>query len=221
MKPDHADARYYLGVFLMEEREYAEALRHLRQIRQVSSERASDLFRALAYLNYQLGYLAEAQKAAQRARQTAKTEQQIAWAEQLVEDLSRAREKPQSLAPARREVVESPEAKETPRLARKTEETPVSPPKPVGAKPQPHSIVGTLQHLDCLARAARLRILSEGKPLAFAILDPGKVVVKGTNQGSFEFACGAQNPRPVRLDYLPQQDAKLGTVGVIVAMEFP
>jgi tetratricopeptide (TPR) repeat protein len=221
LKPDSVDARYYLGVFLTGERKYREALSHLQGIKQVSSERAYSLFRSLAFVHYQLADFQAARIAAERARQHARTPEDISSAEEFLRFVNTAAEgrlRPALTAPGFG--LELPEGS-PPRLGRQPAEDAKQIPSEVVPERPTEVARGTFFQFDCLGKTARLRILSEGRQLAFAILDPQSVIIKGANPGAMDLACGPQKPRPIVLDYYRQEDPKLGTVGVVVALEFP
>ncbi len=221
LQPDSVDARYYLGVFLTGERRYREALSHLQGIKQVSSERVYSLFRSLAFVHYQLADFQAARIAAERARQHARTPEDISSAEEFLRFLDTAaerRSKPAWPAPARG--LEQSEGT-SPGLVRQPSEKAKETPSAVVPERPSEVARGTLLHFDCLGKAARVRILSEGRQLAFAILESRSVIIKGTGQGSVDFTCGPQKPRPIVVNYYKQEDPKLGTSGVITVIEFP
>ncbi len=86
-------------------------------------------------------------------------------------------------------------------------------PRPAG------KLSGALERIDCLGRTARWAIRADDKKLAqLVIRDPAKIVVLGGGQQSF--GCGPQKPaRRVHVEYHPQPDAKLGTIGEIAIVE--
>jgi hypothetical protein len=69
-------------------------------------------------------------------------------------------------------------------------------------KPNSKTMEGTLKRVECLGKSARIHIVAEGKPVAFHVLDPKLVVIKGAGGSEFEFACGAQKPRTVSVEYV-------------------
>jgi hypothetical protein len=78
---------------------------------------------------------------------------------------------------------------------------------------------GLLERIDCLGRTARWAIRGDdGKLIPLVIRDPTKVVILGGGERSF--GCGPQKPaRRVSVEYHPQPDAKLGTIGEIALIE--
>jgi thioredoxin-related protein len=90
----------------------------------------------------------------------------------------------------------------------------------VAPGPPTTRIEGTPQRFDCLGRSARLLILSGGKSLAFAIVDPDVVAIKGNNSSRIEFSCGQQKRIPLALEYEPIENKSLGTIGNIRSIQF-
>ncbi|MCS6953130.1 MAG: hypothetical protein NZM33_09755 [Bryobacteraceae bacterium] len=88
--------------------------------------------------------------------------------------------------------------------------------------PRPrHKAEGLLQRVDCLGKQARLVIATApGKLLRLLVRDPAQVVFLGG--GETTLGCGPQRAaRKIRAEYLPQNDAKLGTAGEVLVIEFP
>jgi hypothetical protein len=83
-----------------------------------------------------------------------------------------------------------------------------------------NSLEGALERVDCLKGPARLAIRDvKGRLSQYIIRDPASVAITGRGDGSL--GCGPQRPaRKVRIGYNPNQDARLGTSGDIVEMEF-
>ena len=79
---------------------------------------------------------------------------------------------------------------------------------------------GTLERVDCLGRAARLVLKdSANKPFQLLVPDPTKIVIAGG--GDKTLRCGLQKPpRRVKVDYVPQPNAKLATAGDAAMVEF-
>lgn len=233
LKPDFKEARYALGLTLLQEGNYKEAVHHLVQIRQVDRDQAVSFFMTLAHAHHRLGQQEEARKAAQRAREYAQTYAEISSTERLLEFLSgEARAGAEGMRPV--EAIQSaaePSREVEPHLVRKPSEPapssstkPLEPPESiVPAKPQGPVLKGTLQHFDCLGGVARIRILAGGRLVGLAILDSTSVRVKDAtgNTSTIDFACGPQKPpRAVVVEYEATKDAKLGTVGVVRSIEF-
>ena len=79
----------------------------------------------------------------------------------------------------------------------------------------------TLTRVDCLAESLRLTLQpASGAPVKLLVRDPNKLSVKGSNEA--QFACGVQKPaKKINLVHDGKPDAKLGTAGDILLVEFP
>jgi thiol-disulfide isomerase/thioredoxin len=89
----------------------------------------------------------------------------------------------------------------------------------VAPGPTTTRIEGTLQRFDCLGKSARLLILSEGKRLAFALVNPDVISIKGNNSSTINFSCGLQKAVSLVLEYEPIENKSLGTMGNIRSIE--
>jgi hypothetical protein len=87
---------------------------------------------------------------------------------------------------------------------------------PNGAK-----VEGKLIRVDCLNGPLRLTIQKDGgTAVKVAVRDLNKLTVNGANEA--KFGCGASKPaRKIRLTYEAKPDAKLGTLGDVLVVEFP
>lgn len=138
-------------------------------------------------------------------------------------------ETPSASQPAREEAAaEAPEPEDAPGapadarpvLTRREDVPP--PPQPAYRRPGAPETVrveGTLAQFDCLGNIARLTLTANGRPVALAIMDPNKIVVRSSAQGELNFSCGRQRPIPVVIYYEAKPDAKLGTLGEIRVIE--
>jgi len=226
LKPDFREARLALGLALLQEGNYKEAVYHLVRIEQVDRDEAVSFFMTLADAHHRIGQQEEARKAAQRARHYAQTYAEISSAERLLEFLSReARAGAERTSPG--EAIQSPaepSREAEPHLARSPPgPAPSLPPESVvPAKPQGPVLKGTLQHFDCMGGVARMRILAGGQLVGLAIRGSASVRVRDAagDTGTIDFVCGTQRPpRVVEVEYEPLRDAKLGTVGVVRSIE--
>ncbi|MSO20806.1 MAG: hypothetical protein EXQ56_10165 [Acidobacteria bacterium] len=82
------------------------------------------------------------------------------------------------------------------------------------------SAEGELQNFECMDGKVRLTMLAGGKKLSLMLVDPENVHIRGTGTATLDLTCGPQNPVPVKIEYVPEPDAKLGTAGVIKAIIF-
>lgn len=228
LKPDYTDARLQLGFLYLNTRKDTEALEQFHAIKKIGPERASDLFRGRAYAEMRTGDLAAAKTDAERAKQYAKTPQEISGADDLIRVLDRRPVEPPP-APPSSESVRAPRPEpatgdERPRLARR--EAPRSEmsegflDNSPFKRPETVSVEGRLIQMDCLGRQARMRIRVGQKTLSFLIDDPAKVNIKSGGAMTREFECGPQKSLPVVVEYVPRADPNHGTMGTVFSIEF-
>ena len=92
--------------------------------------------------------------------------------------------------------------------------------EPTGAK-----VAGKLIRVDCLNGPMRLTIQKDGATakdpaVKVAVRDLNKLTVNGATEA--KFGCGVTKPpRKIRLTYNAKPDAKLGTLGDVLVVEFP
>ena len=85
--------------------------------------------------------------------------------------------------------------------------------------PETKRVEGVLQRVDCLSGQARLQIQSGRAAVRVLVVNPENIVISGGGERSL--ACGLQKPgRKVSVEYSPKTDAKLGTAGEAVTIEF-
>jgi hypothetical protein len=79
---------------------------------------------------------------------------------------------------------------------------------------------GRLIRVECVRRTLRLVLdQGQGKTLRLMVSDPGRLGVLGANETTL--ACGlVKTPRKVLVQYQPKRDAKAGTAGEAVTLEF-
>lgn len=90
--------------------------------------------------------------------------------------------------------------------------------------PGGEKVEGKLTRVDCLNGPMRLTIQKDGGGLVkVAVRDLNKLTVNGAGDSSVaRFACGVSRPaRKIRLTYQAKPDAKLGTLGDVLVVEFP
>ena len=102
------------------------------------------------------------------------------------------------------------------------DETPVSPRGPENLSPREETgvVAGLFVRLDCLGDQARVDLAVDGGTLSLLIEDGGLVEIKGSDTGSMDLYCGAQNPRRVVVRFRPSENTELGTLGVVRTIEF-
>jgi hypothetical protein len=88
--------------------------------------------------------------------------------------------------------------------------------EPTGAK-----VEGKLTRVECLNGPLRLTIQKDGgAAVKIAVRDLKKLTVNGASEA--KFGCGVAKPaRKIRLTYEAKPDAKLGTLGDVLVVEFP
>lgn len=87
--------------------------------------------------------------------------------------------------------------------------------------PGGQKLEGKLTRVDCLNGPLRLTIVNDkGAAVKVAVRDLNNLTVNGSNEA--KFACGvARTTRKIRLTYEAKPDAKLGTLGDVLVVEFP
>lgn len=75
-------------------------------------------------------------------------------------------------------------------------------------RPNSKTAEGTLKSVECRGKTARIHIVSDKKPMVFAVLDPKLVILKGAGKEHFEFVCGPQKPLPVAVEYVDSGKSK-------------
>jgi hypothetical protein len=85
--------------------------------------------------------------------------------------------------------------------------------------PQTSKLTGSLQRVDCLGEQARLHIAAGRQIVRIWVVDAKQVEISGG--GERALSCGPQKPaRAVVVQYTPKNDAKQGTAGEAVTIEF-
>jgi hypothetical protein len=83
----------------------------------------------------------------------------------------------------------------------------------------PEKVRGELKQVDCVGAQARLVLeTTDHKSLKLLVADPAKVAINGS--GQLTLGCGAQQARRVSIGYTPNRNAKLGTAGDVINIEF-
>ena len=212
LKPDLQEARYILGFYAMNAGHFGDAIAQFSQVKNIEEAQAFPYFRALAYANYRMGRVEQARKDAQSALKYAKEPDDVKVAKELVAYVNQDPARPPTSAPV---------MDDRPRLAR-SEANAAPAAEPVAANTQrTYSVTGTLEAVDCLDKLARLRVVTEGKPLSLLIEDPNHIaVVHADGAGSHEFTCGPQKSVAVTLEYVRRPDATYKTEGSVRSIEF-
>ncbi len=87
--------------------------------------------------------------------------------------------------------------------------------------PTGQKVEGKLTRVECLKGPLRLTIQKDGGAIVkVAVRDLNKLTVNGATEA--KFGCGVTKPvRKIRLTYDAKPDAKLGTLGDVLVVEFP
>ena len=230
LRPDHREARYLLAFSLYRQKRFGEALVNFARVKTVTPEQAVSFYRAVAYANYQIGRKEEAKKAANLAKKYARSPSEIEqveqldrwieWAEEAKEAASTAQTLKTPLVTASDDVgevvprlIRRPRRSDEPK--RQEEEIEV-----ILTGPETSFVDGTLTQVDCSGNKARLHIVSENEPMVLAILDPTKIVIKGSQIGPVDLTCGPQQARHVVVGYVAKEGTGLEATGVVKSIEF-
>ena len=229
LRPDHREARYLLAFTLYRQKRFGEALVNFARLKTVTPEQAVSFYRAVAYANYQIGRKEEAKKATALAKKYARSPSEIEqveqldrwieWAEEAKEAASTAQTLKTPLVTAGDDVeqvvprlIRRPRRSDEPK--RQEEEIEV-----ILTGPETSFVDGTLTQVDCWGNKARLHIVSENEPMVLAILDPTKIVIKGSQIGPVDLTCGPQQGRHIVVEYAAEEDPELETQGIVKSIE--
>ncbi|MBI4876876.1 MAG: tetratricopeptide repeat protein [Acidobacteria bacterium] len=195
LQPNYAEAHFLLGLQAAADKRSSAAILHFQQAVRVLP-RQSQFWHALALAAHEAGDEAEARRAARRARDAAAGRREIEMADAALDLVASPKPPPRFPQPA----VTTPPGWENPKGDRRVE--------------------GTLTRIDCLGQAARLAVASGGREVPLYVARPGEVLLKNLSSLTFEFRCGAQDARPVAVEYLARPDARTATEGDVTAIEF-
>jgi tetratricopeptide (TPR) repeat protein len=247
LQPEFPQARYNLGIHYYNARDYEKAAEHLGKAGTVDSREALQYFRLLADSFHRIGQSGEAVKAAERARQYARSPEEAEEIDELIAYVSG--NPPPRRAEIRREasgeLSEADSAEEEyaesgseaeaaerqpgltpetnrPRLTRRISDTPMeNEGYSESREPAREQINGTLLVLDCLGEpGAKLTIMSGRQQIPLLIADPTAIAITGVPGGQFDFVCGPQKPVSVAVEYEATENEELGTLGIVRAIEF-
>ena len=176
---------------------------------------APRLFRIAVYAHLRNGDQDNAQKTAKHFRDIAKTDEDRAAAELLVNQAA-ARNMQVEMGPV--EVGEGGK----PRLRRvepAAESKGLSRPGPPSHERA--SASGQFVELDCRGKQALMTIETAAGRQAFLIEDPEKVAITAGSDGLVEMACGAQKtPVKVEVGYDPPPASQAGVYGIVRTLAF-
>ena len=216
LKPDYLEARLQLGYSLANQKNYAQAIAQLQQIKKINPDQAPAFFATLAYAFINTGDMDKARENAQLAKKWAKSPAETQRADSMLRYLD-----------ARKNGNLAVQTDEPPRLRRAaprqefsvTEPTPPANPF-IGKDDKMSHVEGLAQRLECGGDTLKFHVLVDKKVMVFEIPDPDRVVIKHSGEIKHDFACGAQKGYRVAVDYAMLPDKEAGTVGIVRALEF-
>jgi hypothetical protein len=77
----------------------------------------------------------------------------------------------------------------------------------------------TFENFDCQTMVVTVKT-KESRLVRLFLHQPDRLEVKGTGAYTVDLACGAQKHQPLRVAFLPQEDLKRRTVGLLRTLEF-
>jgi tetratricopeptide (TPR) repeat protein len=209
LDPAMDDARYNLALLHMNAGRYAAALPYFERMGRVPEARAFAYWTSLAHTQTELGLREEAAKSAAEARRHARTDEDRALANDLA--WMAVSETVVQLSPA------------GPARLRRIPLRPGGDPEEVNPFIAPGDRVerreGVLREVDCAGKETRLTVQTAGGAIVLSLPDPGRVQVRKTGSGSFEFTCGPQQDRKVWVEYAIASDPSLGVAGILRGIE--
>jgi Flp pilus assembly protein TadD len=210
LDPRFEDARYHLGLLLVAEGEYEKALAQFAGVTNARPEESFEFFRAVAYAAFQTGDEEKAHSAVRRAAEYAKYPIEKASVAQLASAIGEGpSEQPASPPPA------SPTPPTEPALDMRSAATPETLQQRL-----PSTVEGTLEGVECLEHATRLRVIVNGRAMRFLTDRRRPVEIRGRKGRPFALVCGPMKTRSaVLVEYEPAVNEKLGTVGVVGSIE--
>ncbi len=191
LDPNYAEAHFLLSLLGPAE----EKIEHLNRAVAILP-RQSNFWHALAMAQHDLGHTEAARRAAARALENATTEQETTMAQAALRLAGQTKE---ARGPKKPDVVVPPSWNEPKGDAR---------------------VEGVLRRIDCFSQGARMFLEAGGRHVSVYIANPGEVLLRDASSVTFEFACGVQKPRNVSVEYVTRPDARLGTAGDVVSIQF-
>jgi tetratricopeptide (TPR) repeat protein len=233
LKPDYLEARLRLGLTLVNQGSYSDALDQLHQIKKVEPEQAPSFFLALAYSDFRTGHVDDARKNAEAAKKWAKTPEESQQADSMLRSFDASRAATSAVVAQRSEPPPAPGIQASddntdpgrPTLSRRSapasevhEAVPHNP--YVKHDDQMSHVEGVAERLDCEGVSARFHVLVGQTKMVFEIPDPANVLIKHSGEAHHDFNCGVQKPFPVSVDYAVKPDTKKGTAGIVRELDF-
>jgi tetratricopeptide (TPR) repeat protein len=211
LKPEYREAKYLLGMQEMNAGHYGAALSVLTSLKTIKPAEAFAVYSALAYCDLRLNIPDQARVLGQRAKEYAVTEAERQRANEFIEHLDRL-EKYRSAA-TQPQALQAETRPEAPALRRAEHHAPVM----LDHQELGHA-AGTAEALECRGSVLHLRVRVDGRPIVFLIGDPKEIIVRNTNNGYVDLACGPIEP--VRITVLFAPDPTGVTAGRVRELEF-
>jgi hypothetical protein len=202
LSPEDVQMRLLLADTQVRERKGAAALATLAPITRVRVGEAYDLYMTLASAHAIERQWSEAATAATLAGTQARTSQEAASAQTLLESVNQLARVPNTSASPRAAVVEAA----------------TTPAGPAAAAP-PTIEMGKLTNMICSSAPPVLEITTANGVLRLLIDDPLKVQIVGQSAPTMRLNCGTQSV-PVRVGYEPAVDATRKTIGNLRMIDF-
>jgi tetratricopeptide (TPR) repeat protein len=218
VEPGRVDARIELAGLQMNAREPSKALETLAPVRRINETDAVHLFRIMAFAHAQTKNLDEAEKAATRWKEVAKTDEEKQEADRFLSSVRNARNPRQPVAVTT--LVDKTNASDSRAPVRREAANDSHGPKEQTFA-EPPSISGTFVELDCKGSQARFVIETVQGKRTLLIQDPTKVTVVSKAGGSVELTCGVQKTRlPVHVTYDELAVRMTGVDGIVQIIQF-
>jgi Flp pilus assembly protein TadD len=219
--PDRMEVRLELAEVQVRSGQAEAALVTLSPVRKVTPQDAPRFFRVAVYAHLRNGDRANAEGTAKRLRDIAKTDEDRAEADRLLQ-LSAAPAAAVEL-PATAAVEPSVRSEltdgEKPLLRRV--EQPGREQVSHEALPARPSAAGRFVELDCRGPQARMVVETAAGRKLFLIEDPGKVAITAGSDGPVDMTCGPQKtPAKVEISYDPPRPGQSGIDGIVRTLAF-
>jgi tetratricopeptide (TPR) repeat protein len=228
--PENVDARIELAGVHARARDWIKTLQTLSLVKKVNSEQAPRVFQLLGTAQLQLGQQDQARASAQRLADTAKTEQQRTEAQRMIQYLDQVKQRAELIASAQRSIPVEPELAPR-RFERAAPQAPKEEPAEIARPLTPteqairesilHDVEAPFVELSCNGGRATMILQTKEGRKSFAILDPNKIIVTGSDSGFADMDCGRQaKPVTIHLQYTDPPEG-LQASGVVRKVEFP
>jgi len=215
LKPDYSDARLQLGITLMRQRSYLQALGQLREIKSLDEDKAHALFSALAYCYFETGDMDRARQNAESTKKWATTPEEIQQADSIIRFAD-----PRKSGGTASTAVRLPAAPAAPGPQPDVAAAKLSRNPFITKDDKMARVEGIALKLDCSGDSVLFRVQVGQSTMVFEIPDPDRVLIKHSGEIKHDFACGPQKPYKVIVDYAVLPDPTTGSAGIVRGLEF-